>query len=96
MPEEITDTEREELKHEKSAKKKQMSIDDMLKCPTWDCDGGPEVWQITRVLGGSVWCVGCPKCKGWNSQYIISDESDLDPYLTGIDIWMEMRKEMGH
>ena len=96
MPEEITDSEREELRHEKNNKKKQMTMDEILKCPTWDCDGGPEVWSAGRVPGGTLWKVGCPKCKGWMSQFLIPDGSDVDPYMKGVDIWIEMRKELGH
>lgn len=88
----MDDVERGELGEER--KKRTMSIQDILQCPTWDCDGGPEVWSTgVRTSEGEIWCVGCPKCKGWNSQFLIKEGQD--PYTAGIDAWMEMRKEMG-
>ena len=95
MPEEITDQEREELKNEKEIrKKKEMSFDEIMECPTWDCSGEPDVWSTgVKTEAGEIWCVGCPKCKGWVSQFLITDQ---DPYLTGIKIWEEMRREQGH
>ena len=97
MPEEITDQEREELKGEKDRKKKEMTMGEILQCPTRDCDGGPEVWPTgVHVTGGELWCVGCPKCKGWISQYLVPDDGSTDPYTVGVDAWIRMRKEMGH
>ena len=97
MPEEITDSEREELgriEKETRSSKKEPTIEELLKCPTWDCDGGPEVWSTgTRTPSGAIWCVGCPKCRGWISQMLIPD--GVDPYEKGIDVWMEMRKNLG-
>lgn len=97
MPEEITDSERSELQaEERDSKrtKKEMTLEEMLKCPTWDCDGGPEVWSTgVRTETGEIWCVGCPKCHGWISQMLIPDGTD--PYEKGIDVWMEMRKNLG-
>lgn len=103
MTEILDDTERSELGEERK-KKKEMTMDDILKCPTWDCDGGPEVWPTgVYVTGGELWCVGCPKCKGWISQFLIpdtvgesdGDAADIDPYMKGTEIWVSMRKEMG-
>jgi hypothetical protein len=90
MPEEITDQEREELKNEKDVrKKKEMTAEEILECPTWDCDGGPEIVKdYTLPDGREVWMVWCPVCKGWVSRYIAGD----DPYGQGARIWEEMRR----
>lgn len=95
MPEEITDQEREELKNEKEIrKKKEMTFDEMMTCPTWDCGGSPDVWSTgVRTPVGEIWCVGCPKCGGWISQFLITEGQD--PYMTGIKIWEDMRREQG-
>lgn len=96
MPEEITDQEREELKNERETrKKKEMTIDEIMACPTWDCDGGPEIVKV-RNLGGNkeMWQVWCPTCRGWVSYYIIGEGQD--PYVAGSRIWEEMRREQGH
>ena len=94
MTEILDDAEREELSEEKKGKKEK-TIDELLKCPTWDCNGGPEVWPTgVRTPAGEIWAAGCPKCRGWISQMLIPKGED--PYTAGIDAWMEMRKEMGH
>lgn len=103
MPEEITDQEREELRNEKDVKKKkEMTFDEIMECPTWDCSGSPEVWSTgVRTPAGEIWCVGCPKCKGWVSQFLIPDTAEgcggeaVGPYMIGIEIWEDMRKEAG-
>lgn len=74
-------------------KKKEMTMDEILRCPTWDCKGGPEVWCTgVETPVGQIWCVGCPVCGGWVSQFI----SKGDPYTEGTRLWEGMRKEMGH
>lgn len=90
MPEEITDQEREELKNEKDVRKKrEMTAEEIMKCPTWDCDGGPEITMDYRLPDGKeVWMVWCPVCKGWISRYIAGD----DPYGQGARVWEEMRR----
>ena len=96
MPEEITDSERSELQAEargSKGTKKEMSFDEMMTCPTWDCGGTPNVWYSgVGNAAGQIWCVGCPKCKGWVSQFLITEGQD--PYTIGIGIWEEMRKNM--
>lgn len=97
MPEEITDSERSELQAEardSKRTKKEMTLEEILECPTWDCDGGPDVWSTgVRTGAGEIWCVGCPKCRGWISQFLVNGEQD--PYTIGIGIWEDMRKSMG-
>ena len=96
MPEYVSDQEREEEARveKESRSKKVMSMDELLKCPTWDCDGGPEVWSTgTKTPSGEIWCVGCTKCHGWISQMLIPE--GVDPYTTGVDVWISMRKELG-
>lgn len=95
MPEEITDQEREELRHEKSMKKREMSIDEILECPTWDCNGGPEIVFEKRIASGEeMWKVWCPECRGWMSYFLVSEGQD--PYTIGAKIWEEMRRGMGN
>ena len=93
MPEEITDQERSELQNEKEVKKKkEMTIDEIMKCPTWDCNGGPEVDFEYELPGGAqVWRVWCPECRGWISYFI----SKGNPYEEGARIWENMRREQG-
>lgn len=94
MPEEITDQERTELQAEEkdNLKKKVMTVEEIMTCPTWDCDGTPEIVKNYRTSDGKeVWMVWCPKCRGWVSRYIAGD----DPYGQGLSIWEDMRKDMG-
>lgn len=96
MPEYMDDTEMEESvrvqKEEERRSKKEPTTEELLECPTNGCPGGPEVWKSHGVPGGEVWCVGCPVCRGWVSQYLIPEGSDLDPYITGADIWLSWRR----
>ncbi len=95
MTEILDDTERGELKDGEKKGKKEMTVEEMLTCPTWDCGGGPEVWPTgVRTAQGDIWAVGCPRCRGWVSQMLIKEGDS--PYERGVDVWMEMRKEMGH
>lgn len=101
MSEYVDDVERQEQdradREAERKSKKEPTTEDLLKCPTWDCDGGPEVWPTgVYVTGGELWCVGCPKCKGWMSQFLVPDDGSVEPYTAGIDIWMSWRKDLGH
>ena len=93
MPEEITDQERSELQEEEkdSQKKKVMTVEEIMTCPTWDCNGTPEIVMDYRTPDGKeIWMVWCPECKGWVSRYIAGD----DPYDQGLKIWEDMRRDM--
>ena len=97
MPEALTDQEREELKAEArdERKKKEMTIDEIMSCPTWDCDGGPEIVKEYDLPDGrEAWMVWCPKCRGWATRYVIG--KDQEPYSIGARLWEEFRRGLGH
>lgn len=100
MSESMDDTEMREAdrvgKEAERRSKKEMSVEELLTCPTRDCDGGPDVWRTGVKVGGDmeIWKVGCPKCKGWTSQMVLSEDDDA--YMAGIAVWMAWRKDLGH
>ncbi len=90
MPEEITDAERTELQaiEKESKKKREITIEEIMQCPTNDCPGGPEIVPVITWKGNDYWKVFCPVCNGWNNIFI----SKGDPYTEGMKAWEEMRR----
>lgn len=91
MTESMDDIERAETDSGGEKKKREMTLDELLECPTGGCDGYPEpvplgIW----MTGGELWKVWCPKCKGWMSQYLVPE--GRDGYEAGVRIWLSWRK----
>ena len=93
MSDDISDEDRAELgTGKKRTYGRDLTAEELLMCPLRDCPGTMSVERTCTWRGKEFWRVWCPVCRGWITEYTCT--GDEDPYLKGIDLWLEMRKEM--
>lgn len=92
MVEDISDEDRKELNGDKRVVGRDLTIDELLMCPSRYCKGTMTIEKVGGWRGKDHWKVWCPECRGWVSEYTVGEGGD--PYEKGVEIWLGMREEL--